>query len=482
MQRPTPDYKHDIFISYAHVDNEPFIGFKHGWVTYLFQTLTYSLAKKFGAINVTSRWKGVQSMGNVLVQSEIAQNLERSAILLILLSPGFLSSELCMQELRHFLNTIKTERNNGYQRIFIVEKNKIEENAFPKSLSKFPLDRFWNLDAQGRARTLAIPRPDPMDIRYHQKVDDLARKLIDTLTKIRMVNSPKKALTRSTQPLKIPIETVFLADVSEDLIDEHDSIKRYLEQANIRVCPGKRVSYYFMQKDLSEFDEYMGNSKLFVQLLSKQALRDESGVNLTRLQFSLAISKGVPIVQWRHPDLDISSTKDPDQKEMLDLKSVKAMNFAEFKKSISHRLLKKPKVPSAQRQFVFLNANNVDERLAEKIGKIIKQLGIDWRSRLNDGASAIVRKDLTDGLKKCDALIVIYGEINVNWVQSQFSYYRKVRGARPLMAFGLYEGPPEDKPDVGRLMPGMQVLNCRKGIDEVKLRGFLSPLLNAHNV
>ena len=30
-----PNYKHDIFVSYAHVDDEPFPGADKGWVTTL---------------------------------------------------------------------------------------------------------------------------------------------------------------------------------------------------------------------------------------------------------------------------------------------------------------------------------------------------------------------------------------------------------------------------------------------------------------
>jgi len=75
-------------------------------------------------------------------------------------------------------------------------------------------------------------------------------------------------------------------------------------------------------------------------------------------------------------------------------------------------------------------------------------------------------------------LIVVYGQIGAQWVREQLSYYRRIRRGGAPKALALYEGPPEDKDEVAAALPGMAVLNCRRGIDEVKLRDFLSPLLH----
>ena len=46
MSNYVPNYKNDIFISYAHVDNERLPGADAGWVTTLVSALKKSLAQK----------------------------------------------------------------------------------------------------------------------------------------------------------------------------------------------------------------------------------------------------------------------------------------------------------------------------------------------------------------------------------------------------------------------------------------------------
>ena len=45
---------------------------------------------------------------------------------------------------------------------------------------------------------------------------------------------------------------------------------------------------------------------------------------------------------------------------------------------------------------------------------------------------------------------------------------------RPLPALAVFEGPPEAKDRLDMKLQNMVVLNCRQGLDETKLRGFLA--------
>jgi hypothetical protein len=44
-----PGYTHDIFISYAHVDNIAFPGQVDGWIAQFYKNLNLMLAKRFWA-------------------------------------------------------------------------------------------------------------------------------------------------------------------------------------------------------------------------------------------------------------------------------------------------------------------------------------------------------------------------------------------------------------------------------------------------
>jgi hypothetical protein len=476
MSNVIPSYKHDIFISYAHVDNVPFVGIEHGWVSNLFRVLSAALTAKFGSVNITSAWQDVQSAGNAFVQAEVLHNVAQSAILLVILSPGYLASEWCQKELECFVNAMESQTDDHTPRIFIVEKNRLDSRVLPVSLAQQPSYSFWTLDAGGRERPLAIPQPNPHDALYYQKVDDLAKALTNALENMCLQSHPASGPVVAPAPLA----TVFLAQVPADLRYERDGVKRYLEQFNIRVLPDHQIPSFNVAHDHADLERLLADSDLFVQLLSHEGQwrTADQGRNLARVQYERALHHDLPILQWRAPALELAAVFDSTQRTLLALETVKAMPIEEFKRAIRQYLSKEPPAPPATHEFVFLNASGVDQRLAERIGTILEQLGLVWQLRLNEGNPGEVRRDLEANLRTCDALIVVYGQIGARWVKEQLLYYRRITRARSLKALALYEGPPEDKDEVDAALPGMAVLNCRRGIDEVKLRDFLAPLLH----
>src|SRR3990170_4238060 len=120
--------KYNIFISFAHVDNEPFLGVEHGWVTYLFRALTATLNARPGNVNITSRWPAVQSSGQEGPASseQVRGYIEQAQAFLVILSPGWLASELCHKELDLFL---KNSEKPG-SCVIVAEKTQIKPEAF----------------------------------------------------------------------------------------------------------------------------------------------------------------------------------------------------------------------------------------------------------------------------------------------------------------------------------------------------------------
>ena len=405
--------------------------------------------------------------------------MAQSAILLVILSPGYLASEWCQKELDCFVNAMEAYTDCRTPRIFIVGKNRLDGRTLPASLAQQLSYSFWTLDAGGRERPLAIPQPNPQDALYYQKVDDLAKTLANALENMRLQRDPASGPVVAPTPLA----TVFLAQVPDDLRDERDGVKRYLEQFNIRVLPDHHMPSFNVEHDHADLEYLLANSDLFVQLLSHQGQwhKADQDSNWARLQYERAQQHDRPILQWRTPALDLATVSDPTQRTLLGLETVKAMPIEEFKRTMRQYLSKEPPASPAIHEFVFLNASGMDQRLAERIGTILAQLGLVWQLRLNEGNPGEVRRDLEANLRTCDALIVVYGQIGAQWVREQLRYYRRIRRAGALKAFALYEGPPEDKDEVDAVLPGMVVLNCRRGIDEVKLRDFLSPLLQGES-
>ena len=99
-----PGYEFDIFVSYAHVDNAAIEPADHGWVDALIRILERDLGMKMGRSDAYSIWRDTQSLrGNHQITGHIPQQVKTSAVLLAVLSPGYLASKFCLQELQSFL-------------------------------------------------------------------------------------------------------------------------------------------------------------------------------------------------------------------------------------------------------------------------------------------------------------------------------------------------------------------------------------------
>src|SRR5947209_16996190 len=97
--------KPNIFVSYARVDDDPMPGEPEGRVTTLVRVLTNHLGRKLGradAFDVTfDRKFGAGLMLNEAIRGMVTG----SAVLLVMLSPGYVKSEWCAErELKWFLD------------------------------------------------------------------------------------------------------------------------------------------------------------------------------------------------------------------------------------------------------------------------------------------------------------------------------------------------------------------------------------------
>ena len=103
MSAFVPGYQHDIFVSYAHVDDLTFPGIEAaGWVATLIAGLNVKLSQNLGRSNLFSLWKDEQLSPNKPLTPEILNALKQSATLVIILSPGYMASPWCQREMQTF--------------------------------------------------------------------------------------------------------------------------------------------------------------------------------------------------------------------------------------------------------------------------------------------------------------------------------------------------------------------------------------------
>ncbi|MGH8549844.1 MAG: toll/interleukin-1 receptor domain-containing protein [Methylococcales bacterium] len=91
-------YDHDVFVSYARLDNPG----ETPWVSTLVRHLDTDLRQRLGTKDLRV-WIDENLDGNRPLTPEIMRSIQRSATLLIVMSSGYLASEWCARERNAFL-------------------------------------------------------------------------------------------------------------------------------------------------------------------------------------------------------------------------------------------------------------------------------------------------------------------------------------------------------------------------------------------
>jgi TIR domain len=454
----------DVFISYAHVDNEPIFPAKHGWVSVLVDNLGRYLAKGIGRREAFSNWYDQQQLkGNQGIRDHIPEQARQSALFLAVLSPGYVSSEFCLRELEAF---IETHRGAVAERLFIVEHMPLDDDRrMPDALRDIRKYRFYKLDQNQVPRTFAQPEPLPDEREYFQKIEDIAR---DMARKLAPISAAKPA-----KPAK---PTVLLAEVTDDLETRRDEVLRYLDQAGIDVLP--TTCYRMVRQDFERaLASDLGRCTAFVQLLGPIAGKRPPDVpdGFGWLQLELARRTDLPILQWRSPDLDVTKTELPTQRRLLELETVQAMPFEDFKRTVVEcvqtaleRARTPPAATDASASLLFINADTVDK---PNVDAIKDSLGgrFGWAVPLSlyhdDAKPDELQHDMESNLIHSEGMVIVYGAVRPAWVAGQLQLYRKLapRRQKSPRLLAVVEAPPGPKAPLPIFLPGMVTV----GIDRI---------------
>ena len=501
-----PGNAHDIFVSYAHVDDLTDREDEDGWVTALVKKLKNRLAQLLGRQDNFSLWYDHQLRRNVLVTPEIMGAIERTATLVVILSPGYLESEWCTREKDTFLKLVDARRANE-GRIFVVELDKIDLEARPSQFGDLLGYHFWKEDRQGRLRTLRISHSGDDERAFLDVLEDLARDLSDTLKKLRNATLVPPPITTVTvpqnngkpnppnppDPTRSP--TVYLAEVTDDLDSTRTKLTRTLQQRSIRVIPD---TWY--PRDLEGFqnavEDGLKDADLFVQLLSALPGRKPAGLEMGYVGFQhfLATKSGLPVLQWRSPALDAQSVQrdveDTEHRSLLLGASVMAVDIEDFSREVIRQTerTRKEVVDAPPRDaFVYVNVNlDCEGRdTADALCRYLKQRGISYALPITSNEAERIkhaeeiRKDLEANLLECDGMIVVYGHVSNGWVRRQLREFRKMayrreKSARPL---AVVEWPPVPKDPLDFVLPNLTTIDCTGGLEDSRLQGFVDALL-----
>ena len=202
-------YRNDIFISYSHIDNESFGGDRGGWVD-----IFHAQLQNFVDVHVGRRtkvWRDKRLTGAEIFSDEIEQELRSSAVLVTVISPGYLQSEWCNRELMGFADLAQQRGDlavGNLQRVVKVLRLPVERSALPPLLDVALGTQFFRVDAaSGRARDLLVDESADAERVFRARVDDVAQDLNRAVARDggvgrerHRVTAAMRAPTRSSSP------------------------------------------------------------------------------------------------------------------------------------------------------------------------------------------------------------------------------------------------------------------------------------------
>jgi hypothetical protein len=451
-----PGFKHDVFVSYAHVDNRKF-GREVGWVEILVENLREALPQKLkrGQPDV---WRDPRLSSHEPFAEEIREAVTQAATLLVVLSESYLTSDWCGQELALFLEAAK-QTGGAKGRIFLLRLDRLEPDSWPEPFHGLLGQKFFEqptVDAP--ARTLGTPAADdPGQKLYFQRLDDLSGELGSKLLQMKQAADIEVAVPNTqTSPGPQPGDgspVVFLAETTPDLDDLRDNVRRYLNQANIRVLPDtyyERAPQAFRTALAADLDQ----SLLFVQLLGPYVGVKTADLpkGYEGLQLDVAEEKELAILRWHDPDLNVASAKD---QALLTRAEIMVTAFEEFKREIVNAVKKrlaeqKVAALSGNGVEVLITANSRDEQATRMLFQALDQQGVGYDTA--DETESIL--NMVDQYP-FHGLMIVYGQCEKEWAKQQMRDYRQIllRKKHRAPVCALYLGPPDEKPPLGIKLP-----------------------------
>lgn len=458
-----PGHAHDIFISYAHVDNltadsDP----ARGWVCQFHKRLELALTQKAGRSGAISIWRDERRLlGNFLFDKTIQTAVRESCLFVALYSPGYASSAYCAEELDWFYKKAQSEAiglaaGDAY-RIFPVFLNRFAPAKWPTAFagtSGFPFNDSTRPDEEGEPS-------DPSSELFRTQLRVLKDALFTTLQRVR---------EHSAQPLPDPAaaksvdsETfrIFIADVSEALTPVRRRIVNELrQQPSLEVLPNLPPPMED-EPHRAAVAAAVDRADLSVHLFSDSRGRevdDREGVYYAQTQAELAIERGKSQLIWVPESLKPESILDPDHAGFLTgLESGKRdRNSFEFLRTspaaVTSEILAKieqirsrANTPEEAPGAALIDTHFKDQLQTFDLMRYLVDRNVQpYLNPQEDNPSSNL-EIFTQRLKQVSLLIIFYGAVAEEWVRARLGVAIQIAIAEnfPLRACGVYVAPPQ---------------------------------------
>lgn len=520
-------FTHDIFISYAHLDDRSPFGDEKGWIDLLHERLSVLVSQALGyELRV---WRdGHNLQGNDELQGAIGEGVTHALLLVPIISPRYVQSDWCNREMDAFHAGEPPPRAAapGFRsRVFKVIKTPLPDhlkNLEPEQIRNLIGYQFYGEDqSDGQLHEFST---DPKDKSYWTTLNRLVSDITKTLIELKYSASSQAASTAANTvavpapPLLVPstvtpaanvvvtpngaqvAKLVYLAETTSDLARERELVRDELRQRGHAVLPEQKLPLEELKQTEEAVRANLARCALSVHLVGMRygSTPEDDARSVVRIQEDLASERGTSNpaflrLLWMPPGLmtDSMPITDERQKSFVTELQKRITAGAELLQTsvedLKTRIVEKLNPPAkttarddrhAKLKHVYLICENRDLSMVRPIKQYLFQQNLEVITWLDQGGTDTLMDYHRKNLRECDAALVYFGSGDEPWVRKNLEDLEKAYGygrEADWLANAVYVGAPpsEQKEDfLTHLVP--YVIRNFTSFDPNDLRDFVS--------
>lgn len=457
-------FKKDIFISYAHIDDEALIEGESGWITEFHRSLEIRLAQLLGyRPNI---WRDKDLDGNHVFSDEILIQLPDIAIMVSIHSPRYVKSEWCVREVNEFYRIAETNIGalvGTKSRIFKVIKTPVDINQHPIIIQGQLGYEFFKIDPDtGKPREFSKLYGKEAQLAYWAKLDDLAHDLASLLEEINK-NAEKEVIIREDIPgvknvANVSSENsinnqknqrkIFLAETSIDGKEKRETISRLLSDKGFLILPNKNLSLEIDTYRL-EVESLINECELSIHIMGSNFGLVPEGTTKSKIQLQNEIAAKISSENklqrliWMPPEINIEDERQVNFIEELKrnenlltgadflIGPLEDLEFAiddKLKKEIKEVVIDDNDFDNDRPKQIYLICDQTDIEAIAPVENFLFDKGFEIIIPAFDGDQTELRLDHQENLKNCDAVLIYYGLGSDLWLRSKTRDLLKITG------------------------------------------------------
>ncbi len=452
-------FRRHLFISYAHLDNQPVAENDVGWVSRFHASLAAILSMRLG--RKAEIWRDERLQGNDVFAQEIISQFPETAALVAVVSPRYVQSEWCLREARSFCETAAKSGGlvvDNKSRVFKVITLPVEsQDALPAPMRETLGFEFYVRESNGVEKELnpaydpaLLPKLTNECARLAQSIAGLVKQLEAQPEPGAMAapSAPAAAAAAAAKPV------IYLAECSKDRRDDRAALRTELQMRGYRVVPESQLPNDEEQYTAA-VTRLLGECALSIHLVGSLygAVCDgESQESVVELQNQLAVQRAGAAGLRRIISLpDSIRTTDPRQQGFIDTlhRDAKAQFAADVitadleavKTAVQAALARIENPPPVEAaaaasngsggRLVYLICDERDRKDTVPLRRFLRDQGLEVQTPVFEGDAATVRSANQERLAQCDAVLVFHGAGTEAWKATVDGDLRKSAALRP---------------------------------------------------